>query len=135
GEEADPATIAQGDRLVAVLDVQPVDENAARLMIDDPLPAGMAIDNPAILKGGDLAALDFLELTGEAAHTEFRTDRFLVAVDKAAKSTAAMRFAYIVRALSPGSFVHPAASVEDMYRPERRGRTDEGHVAIVGPTR
>ncbi|KTQ95861.1 hypothetical protein NS226_09245 [Aureimonas ureilytica] len=135
GEEADPATIAQGDRLVAVLDVQPVDENAARLMIDDPLPAGMAIDNPAILKGGDLAALDFLELTGEAAHTEFRSDRFLVAVDKPAKSTAAMRFAYIVRALSPGSFVHPAASVEDIYRPERRGRTDEGHVAIVGPTR
>lgn len=135
GEEADPAEIKQGDRLVAVLDVLPVDKEAARLMIDDPLPAGMAIDNPAILKGGDVAALDFLELTGEAAHTEFRADRFLVAVDKPAGSTSALRFAYVVRALSPGEFVHPAAIVEDMYRPERRGRTDEGRVSILGPLR
>ncbi|WP_182084037.1 alpha-2-macroglobulin family protein [Aureimonas sp. ME7] len=135
GEPADLSTIAQGDRLVAVLDVQPVDGQAARLMIDDPLPAGLAIDNPAILKGGDVAALDFLELTGEAAHTEFRADRFVVAVDKPANSTSAMRFAYIVRALSPGEFVHPAAVVEDMYRPERRGRTDEGRVSVVGPLR
>ncbi|MBB3999269.1 alpha-2-macroglobulin family protein [Aureimonas pseudogalii] len=135
GEEADPAAIAQGDRLVAVIDVLPVDKAAARLMIDDPLPAGLAIDNPSILKGGDVAALDFLELTGEAAHTEFRADRFLVAVDKPEGSTAALRFAYIVRALSPGEFVHPAAIVEDMYRPERRGRTDEGHVSVVGPLR
>lgn len=133
GQDAGPEAIAQGDRLVAVLEVLPVDQDAARLMIDDPLPAGLAIDNPSILKGGDVAALDFLELTGEAAHTEFRADRFLVAVDKRAGSTAAMRFAYIVRALSPGEFVHPAAIVEDMYRPERRGRTAEGQVSVVGP--
>jgi len=135
GEEADPAAIAQGDRLVAVIDVLPVDKAPARLMIDDPLPAGLAIDNPSILKGGDVAALDFLELTGEAAHTEFRADRFLVAVDKPEGATTALRFAYIVRALSPGEFVHPAAIVEDMYRPERRGRTDEGHVSVVGALR
>ncbi|WP_061933311.1 alpha-2-macroglobulin family protein [Aureimonas sp. AU22] len=135
GEEADPSAIAQGDRLVAVIDVLAVDKAAARLMIDDPLPAGLAIDNPSILKGGDVAALDFLELTGEAAHTEFRADRFLVAVNKAEGSTERYRFAYIVRALSPGEFVHPAAIVEDMYRPERRGRTDEGRVSVVGPLR
>ncbi len=135
GEEADPSAIAQGQRLVAVIDVLPVEKEAARLMIDDPLPAGLSIDNPSILKGGDVAALDFLELTGEAAHTEFRADRFLAAVDKPEGSTDAMRFAYIVRALSPGEFVHPAAIVEDMYRPERRGRTDEGRVSVVGPLR
>ena len=34
--------------------------------------------------------------------------------------------AYIVRAVSPGTFVHPAATVEDMYRPERYARTAAG---------
>ncbi|WP_062011885.1 alpha-2-macroglobulin family protein [Aureimonas sp. AU4] len=135
GEEADPSAIAQGDRLVAVVEVLPVDRAAARLMIDDPLPAGFSIDNPAILKGGDLAALDFLDLSEDAAHTEFRSDRFLAAVDKTEGETGAFRFAYVVRALSPGEFVHPAAVVEDMYRPERRGRTDEGRVSVVGPVR
>ncbi|MBB3949078.1 alpha-2-macroglobulin family protein [Aureimonas jatrophae] len=135
GEEADPGAVAQGDRLVMVVEVLPVDRAAARLMIDDPLPAGFSIDNPAILKGGDLAALDFLDLSEEAAHTEFRSDRFLAAVDKAEGETGVFRFAYVVRALSPGEFVHPAAVVEDMYRPERRGRTDEGRVSVVGPLR
>ena len=32
----------------------------------------------------------------------------------------------MVRAVSPGSFHHPAASVEDMYRPAYRARTDAG---------
>jgi uncharacterized protein YfaS (alpha-2-macroglobulin family) len=45
------------------------------------------------------------------------------------------QFAYIVRAVSPGTFKHPAALIEDMYRPERRARTDSGTVAVVGPLR
>jgi uncharacterized protein YfaS (alpha-2-macroglobulin family) len=28
-----------------------------------------------------------------------------------------------VRAVSPGTYVHPQAFVEDMYRPDRFGRT------------
>jgi uncharacterized protein YfaS (alpha-2-macroglobulin family) len=35
-----------------------------------------------------------------------------------------------VRAVSPGQFHHPAASVEDMYRPQMRARTDAGQVTI-----
>ncbi|MEH6718890.1 MAG: alpha-2-macroglobulin family protein [Aurantimonas endophytica] len=135
GELADPSEVGQGDRLVAVVEMTPVDSGPARLIIDDPLPAGFEIDNPAILRGGDVAALDWLELTGEAAHTEFRADRFLVAVDQGDGDTATRRFAYIVRAVSPGEFVHPAALVENMYDPTRRGRTDESRVSVVGPLR
>ena len=135
GQPADPTTIGQGDRLVVVVEVTPVNTGPARLMIDDPLPAGFEIDNPAILKGGDVAALDWLELTGEARHSEFRSDRFLAAVNQGDGETGTWRFAYIVRAVSPGTFVHPAALVQNMYDPSRRGRTAEGHVSIVGPLR
>ena len=41
----------------------------------------------------------------------------------------------MIRAVSPGSFTHPAALVEDMYRPQRRARTGSGSVTVVGPLR
>ena len=40
-----------------------------------------------------------------------------------------------VRAVSPGEFVHPAALVQNMYDPSRRGRTDETSVSVIGPLR
>ncbi|KQT54267.1 hypothetical protein ASG43_01190 [Aureimonas sp. Leaf454] len=135
GEEADVSTVGQGDRLVAVVEVLPVDEDASRLIVNDPLPAGFEIDNPSILRGGDVASLSFLELTDQVAHTEFRADRFIASVNKASGNKDALRFAYVVRAVSPGEFVHPAATVEDMYRPERRGHTDETRVTVAGALR
>ena len=38
---------------------------------------------------------------------------------------------YILRAVSPGKFHHPAASVEDMYRPDFTAHTDAGTVTIT----
>jgi len=38
--------------------------------------------------------------------------------------------AYIVRAVTPGTFVHPAATVEDMYRPERYARSEAGTLVV-----
>lgn len=38
--------------------------------------------------------------------------------------------AYIVRAVTPGTFVHPAATVEDMYRPDRYARTAAGTLSV-----
>ena len=133
GAPASLDTVAQGDRLVAVIEVTPIDRQSARLIVDDPLPAGFEIDNPSILRGGDVAALDFLDLTDDAAHTEFRADRFIASVDKDDGDLAPMRFAYIVRAVSPGRFLHPAALVENMYQPGRRARTEESRVEVVGP--
>lgn len=128
GEPADIGRLTQGDRLVALLEVTPHGGGEARLMVDDPLPAGFEIDNPSLLRGGDIAALDWLDTVEDARMTEFRQDRFLAAVDT---DGGTFRLAYILRAISPGSFHHPAASVEDMYRPEFRARTDAGQVTIA----
>lgn len=38
--------------------------------------------------------------------------------------------AYIVRAVSPGTYLHPAATVEDMYRPERYARSSAGTLTV-----
>lgn len=128
GEPADPASVAAGTRLVAVLEVAPLGPREARLMVSDPLPAGFEIDNPNLIRTGDIRALDWLE-PAEARHTEFRADRFLAAVDHYGDQP--FRLAYIVRAVSPGSFRHPAASVEDMYRPEFMAWTGAGRVTVT----
>ena len=41
-------------------------------------------------------------------------------------------FAYIVRATVPGSYTVPAATVEDMYAPDIRARTNMGQMTIAG---
>lgn len=128
GEPITLDTVAQNDRVVAVIRVTPLRDTQARLMVNDPLPAGMEIDNPNLIAGGDIRALDWLELNANVQNSEFRTDRFLAAVDWSGRKP--FQMAYILRAVSPGSFHHPAAVVEDMYRPDFRARTDTGLVSI-----
>ena len=49
-------------------------------------------------------------------------------VEKAPLASATV--AYIVRAVTPGTYVHPAATIEDMYRPERYARTSAGAFTV-----
>ena len=117
-----------GERRVIVLRVVPFEDVGARLMIDDPLPAGVEIDNPNLLRSGDVRGLDWLT-PAVPQHAEFRSDRFLAAVDH--RGEEAFELAYTARAVSPGDFQHPAASVEDMYRAEYRAVTDTGRTLVT----
>lgn len=129
GTEVSSDTAALNDRLVVVLKIIPRRQTKARLMINDPLPAGFEIDNPSILRGGDISQLDWLRLYVEPVNAEFRSERFLAAVDWS--SVDVFHLAYMVRAISPGIFHHPAASVEDMYRPQFRARTATSTIQIT----
>ncbi len=128
GNRVDPARLSAGTRLVAVIEVTPFETTRARLMINDPLPAGFEIDNPHLLQGGDVAALDWLTVEIEPEMVEFREDAFRAAVDWEGKRP--FRLAYLLRAVSPGVFHQPAASVEDMYRPDYRAQSAAGQVVI-----
>ena len=126
-------TLNQNDRLVVVLKVKPTQKKAGRLMIVDRLPAGLEIENPRLIDSASTKSLSWLEKSTATEHTEFRDDRFVAAINlnakgeedetAAAAATGSITLAYMVRAVSPGSYVHPAATVEDMYRPERFSRT------------
>lgn len=128
GDPADPATVKQGTRLVAVLEITPLGQQDARLMVDDPLPAGFEIDNPNLIRGGDIATLDWLGVAEDTEMTEFRQDRFLAAID--AHGDRPFRLAYIVRAVSPGRFHLQRPQFADVYRPEMRAQSDAGEVVI-----
>ncbi|MFY0682189.1 MAG: alpha-2-macroglobulin family protein [Thalassovita sp.] len=128
GEPVSPETVSAGTRLVVVLEVFPFEKGGARLMVNDPLPAGFEIDNPNLLRQGDVRALDWLK-PAYAEHSEFRSDRFLAAVSQ--RTSRNFQLAYMVRAVSPGVFHHPAATVEDMYRPQYRAQTASGSVRVT----
>ncbi len=129
GEAVTLDTVKTGTRLLTVLEITPYGKGEARLMVADPLPAGFEIDNPNLISGGNTPALDGLNLEGDVAHSEFRQDRFLTAIDR--YNNKPFKLGYVVRAVSPGVFHHPAATVEDMYRPDYRARTDAGQITIT----
>ncbi|AML50982.1 alpha-2-macroglobulin family protein [Falsihalocynthiibacter arcticus] len=129
GEAVTLDSVSAGTRLVTVLEITPFRNLEARLMVADPLPAGFEIDNPSLLQAGDIKSLEWLDLDIYVENAEYRQDRFLAAVNH--RSDKAFNLAYIVRAVSPGDYHHPAASVEDMYRPQFRAHTDSGRVSVV----
>jgi uncharacterized protein YfaS (alpha-2-macroglobulin family) len=129
GTPTDASEVAVGTRMIAVLEVTPFGRGEARLMVADPLPAGFEIDNPNLMTAGSVPALEGLGLLDFVTHAEYRQDRFLAAVDRMDKTP--FRLAYVVRAVSPGVFRHPAASVEDMYRPDFRAVGDTGRVSVT----
>ncbi len=122
--------VHQNDRLVVVLTVTEAKASAGRLLLVDRLPAGLEIDNPKLLDADALTGLAFAKSEVAPVHTEFRDDRFVAAYERSPEQSAFFRVAYTVRAVSPGTYVHPAATIEDMYRPERFGRTGFGAMTV-----
>jgi uncharacterized protein YfaS (alpha-2-macroglobulin family) len=131
GTRIDLSNIAQNERVVVALKVTESQAHYARLLIVDRLPAGLEIDNPALVDGGSIEAFSWLS-TDVPAHAEYRDDRFVAVFDRAADQSAFINLAYVARAVAPGRYIYPAATAEDMYDPDRYGRTGFGEIEVKG---
>jgi alpha-2-macroglobulin len=131
GKPADPTKARQNQRFAVVLKVTEPVPQYGHVMVADYLPSGFEIDNPRLVSSGDTGKLSWIEDGADPVHTEFRDDHFAAAFDRASDSPAVFTAAYIVRAVSPGTYVLPQAYVEDMYRPDRYGRTATGTVTVA----
>ena len=148
GKPLDPAHLPQNKRFMVVLSGASADHSVHRIALVDLLPAGWEIEG--IVKPDQ--APDFLPQLTRPRAREARDDRLVVALDlgegaywypawieddaKDGDSEARKgRFAvaYIVRAVTPGSFTLPETVVEDMYRPGVMARTAAGHVTVTEP--
>ena len=132
GNSVPVGTVAQNTRLVVVLDVTEQSSWPSRVLVVDMLPAGFEIDNPNLVSSANLAAFAWLPDDANPAHVEFRDDRFVAAFTEDNNTERAYKLAYVVRAVSPGGFVHPPAYVEDMYRPYLNARGESGRLEILG---
>ena len=130
GEQANVTEAKQNERYVVVVHVTESNNWPSRIVVTDLLPAGFQIDNPSLVDSAQLTNFDWIgDVT--AAHTEFRNDRFVAAFNRSADDNREINVAYVVRAVTPGIYDHPAASVEDMYRPQLSARTATGKMEVV----
>src|ERR1700756_2060146 len=123
GKPTDPTKAKQNDRFAVVLKITEPQPQFGRVIVADYLPAGFEIDNPRLVSSGDTGTLAWITDGVDPANTEFRDDRFTAAFERKRGDPAVFTVAYVVRAVSPGTYVRPQARVEDMYRPARFGRT------------
>ena len=130
GSPVNVAEVKQNERFVVVVNVSQFDDVPSRLMISDLLPAGLEVENPHLIKSAEQQNFSWLPKT-DVAHVEFRNDRVLAAINRKQGGDKDFTIAYTVRAVSPGSFMHPAAVVEDMYRPEKSARTASGWMNVI----
>ena len=131
GDLVDAREVKQNTRLVVVLKITESQPQSGRVVIADYLPAGFEIDNPHLVSSGDTGKLDWISDAAEPVNTEFRDDRFTAAFDRKADDAPVFTVAFVVRAVAPGTYVRPQAVVEDMYRPDRYGRTATESVAVT----
>jgi hypothetical protein len=131
GDDADPAKAKQNQRFVVVLKMTEPQPQFGRVIVADYLPAGFEIDNPKLVSSGDTGTLTWITDAAEPVNTEFRDDRFTAAFDRKQEDSPVFTVAYVVRAVSPGHYVLPQAVVEDMYRPDRFGRTATSAIDIT----
>jgi hypothetical protein len=131
GDPVDTAQVRQNTRLVVVLKITEAQPQFGRVIVADYLPAGFEIDNPHLVSSGDTGTLPWITDAAEPVNMEFRDDRFTAAFDRKHDDAAVFTVAYVVRAVAPGKYIEPQASVEDMYRPDRFGRSASGAVEVV----
>ena len=148
GSPVDPTTLPQNRRFIVSLRGGSSDQALHRVALVDLLPAGWEIE--AVIRPDQ--APDYLGQLTKLRVREARDDRLVVALDlgedgyryhdwesdedKEADSEAKKgRFhvAYVVRAVTPGTFTLPEAVVEDMYRPGVMARTASGQATVREP--
>jgi len=133
GQLVDISKVAQNTRLLVVLNITADQRLKSRIAVRDLLPAGLEIVSPHLYSSADLEQFSWLKTTA-VTHSEFQDDRFVATVRWQSRGEPTMTLAYMIRAVSPGTFVHPAAVVEDMYRPYLAAHTAQGKITVVAAT-
>jgi hypothetical protein len=133
GARVDLDDITQGDQLVVALTISPRERRNNPVILADLLPAGFEIETvlrPADGKRefGTDGAFAWVGEIDQAETAEARDDRFVAAVDVISD---ARTLAYVVRAVTPGSFTMPGVVAEDMYRPDVFARSAASEITIA----
>lgn len=129
GGMVNPASLQQGDRMVIRVSGRSNQGRTTPLVIDDALPAGFEIETVLSPEDAKDGPFKFLGELSQTDAQEMRDDRYVAAFDLAGGQPYAV--AYVVRAVTPGSFFLPGSEARDMYRPGVFARTTGGRTTIA----
>ncbi len=131
GKPLDPRRIRQNTSFVMLLEARgPVDDQPSQIALTQGLPAGWEI----VGRFGE-GAIETMPWLGELSATDTQPaleDRF-AAVGRMKGEQRDFRVAVKLRAVFPGSFEMPGASVANMYRPALGARLATDRVVVAAP--
>ncbi len=119
GKPLEGAQIREGERMIVELTLE------SKLwgpdfMVVDLLPGGLEAENLNLLPAEQLSGIKFngstiadLRSASSRSNEEFRDDRYVLAT---ALNQGVSTYYYLVRAVSPGTYIVPPPALEDMYR-------------------
>ena len=140
GEPADLAQVRQNDRLIVSVSGRNLEGGYHEVALLDLLPAGFEIE--AVLNEETVKSFPFLSKLTVPRIAEARDDRFFASFDlgdrpyrtwwdETRRFGHSYHLAYIVRAVTPGTFALPAVNVSDMYAPRVYARSAMGSVTVT----
>jgi len=129
GGMVNPANLQQGDRMVIRVSGRSNQGRTVPLVIDDALPAGFEIETVLSPEDAKDGPFKFLGELSQTDAQEMRDDRYVAAFDLQGGKTYAV--AYVVRAVTPGSFYLPGPEARDMYRPNVFARNTGSRTTIA----
>jgi hypothetical protein len=130
GKPADLTKVKQSDVLIVRLKGKRRDADSHQALIVDLLPAGFEIENTRLSGSQKTDQFSWLGDLSTPRYAEYRDDRYVAAVNLTDDQDS-FQVAYLVRAVTPGTYRLPASAIEDMYRPNLRARTAMGSVTIA----
>ena len=142
GEPSSLGRVVQNERFIVSISGRNLEGGYHEVALLDLLPAGFEIES--VLNEETVKSFPFLPEITTTRIAEARDDRFFASFnmgirpyqtwwDTSAKNPNSYHVAYIVRAVTPGTFTVPATNVSDMYAPRVYGRTAMRTLTIVPP--
>ncbi len=129
GAAADLTDLHQNDELVVVVSGAMSEKIRRKVLAVDMLPAGLEPETVGLATSRDDGQFAWLKDLTEPTFTALRDDRYLAGIDLEGGAPA-FKFAYVVRAVSPGTFTNPGPQVEDMYAPAYHARGAAGTLEV-----
>jgi uncharacterized protein YfaS (alpha-2-macroglobulin family) len=128
GEVADLSTLKSGEQYVVVIKGRRQLKELHHVLVVDLLPAGFEIEKAKLVDNGS-STLSWLPHLSRASRIEGRDDRFVAAFELGDQND--FTTAYLVRAISGGTFTYPATFVEAMYQPQYFKYAKEQQITIA----
>jgi uncharacterized protein YfaS (alpha-2-macroglobulin family) len=135
GTEADLSKVKQNDLLIVVLTGRATSGIEHQALLVDLLPGGFETEIATLASVRQTGDYSWLPELTQVTYQEYRDDRYVAAFDVLGErwnnQNRDFTLAYLVRAVTPGEYKVPAPSIEDMYKPNYRGRGASAKLVVT----
>ncbi|MEI6559981.1 MAG: alpha-2-macroglobulin [Rhodospirillaceae bacterium] len=121
--------VRQNDVFVVVLEGEAATKLFHQAIVSQPLAAGWELEAKSLGAGG-VGELGWLKGLSEPVAAELRDDRYIAAINLSEEAPQ-FKLAFLVRAVTPGSYELPGARLEDMYKPHFFARQATGRITVL----